>query len=71
MLWKKKYDRALKLTQERAQEREQKLEKNDISGELEKGDLLAMLIAGFLVLWPAGLVALLIVAAAGYFFIAR
>ena len=71
VLWKKKYERALKLTQERAQEREQKLDKNDISEELEKGDLLAMLISGFLVLWPAGLVVLLLVAAAGYFFFMR
>ncbi len=72
MIFRKRTERALKYSREQAEKRDALSgEKEDLSKELEKGDLLAMLIAGFVVLWPAALVVLAIIAAAGYFFLVR
>ena len=38
---------------------------------MEKGDTLAMIIAGLITILPAALVTLVILAAAGYFFVMR
>ena len=37
----------------------------------EKGDLFAMIVAAFAVLWPIVLIVLVVLALAGYFFIVR
>ncbi len=47
------------------------LEDENLADKLEKNDALAMIISGLLVILPAALIALLIVSAAGYFFVVR
>ena len=69
MIFQGKYDRAMKRLKE--QKAGSAREDTELSQNMEKGDLPAMLISALIVLLPAALVALGIVVAAGYFFIVR
>jgi len=42
-----------------------------LSQEMEKGDLFAMVVAAFAVLWPVVLVVLVFICLVGYFFVVR
>ena len=71
MIFRSKYDKQIKHIQEKNAGRERAYDRDDVQNIMEKGDLPAMIISAMLVILPVALVFLLIVAAAGYFFIAR
>ena len=71
MIFRSKYDKQIKHIQEKNEGREKAYDRDDVQNVMEKGDLPAMIISAMLVILPVALVFLLIVAAAGYFFIAR
>ncbi len=72
MLFNGKINRALDFLREK--NKDQKKRDKDYStyaNELEKGDLLAMILAALIVIVPVALVVLLAIAAIGYFFMVR
>lgn len=71
MIFRSKYDKQIQNIQEKNKGRERAYDRDDVQNVMEKGDLPAMIISAMLVILPVALVFLLIVAAAGYFFIAR
>jgi len=72
LTFKNSVKRALEwLRSDKERRREQETENVDMSTQLEKGDIPAMLISALLVILPAALVALLILAAFGWFFFMR
>ena len=82
MIFQSKMDRANQFSQEQNAKRREKeapdvylpgedgeLPEVCLQDEMEKGDLFAMIVAGFLTIWPAVLVVLGVLMLAGYFFI--
>ena len=67
MIFQVKYDRAMKRLKE--QKSGAPGEDTELSQNMEKGDLAAMLISALIVILPVALAALGILAAVGYFFI--
>ena len=71
MIFRSKYDKQIQNIQEKNKGRERAYDRDDMHNVMEKGDLPAMIISAMLVILPVALVVLLIVSAAGYFFVAR
>jgi len=71
MIFQRKYDRALNNVKEKNAGSPKALEDEELSNKLEKGDVSAMIISALLVIVPAALLFLLIVAGVGFFFVAR
>lgn len=71
MIFQRKYERAMKHLKEQTGESPKALEEENLADKLEKNDALAMIISGLIVILPVALVVLLIVSAAGYFFVVR
>lgn len=71
MIFQRKYERAMKHLKEQSGESPKALEEENLADKLEKNDALAMIISGLIVILPVALVVLLIVSAAGYFFVVR
>lgn len=71
MIFRSKYDKQIQNIQEKNKGRERAYDRDDVQNIMEKGDLPAMIISAMLVILPVALVVLLIVSAAGYFFVAR
>lgn len=71
MIFERKFERALKHMNEQTGESPKALEDENLSDKLEKNDALAMIISGLIVILPVALVVLLLVSAAGYFFVVR
>lgn len=72
MLFQSKIDRAFKRHHDENGETEEEIKKQKDEGlELEKGDLLALMISAFGVIVPVVLVVLLVIAVIGYFFFFR
>ncbi len=71
MIFRSKYDKQIQNIQEKNKGRERAYDRDDVQNVMEKGDLPAMIISAMLVILPVALVVLLIVSAAGYFFVAR
>lgn len=71
MIFQRKYERAMKHLKEQTGESPKALEEENLADKLEKNDALAMIISGLIVILPVALVILLIVSAAGYFFVVR
>ena len=82
MIFQSKIDRAFALMREKNANRRKKnapdvypdapdVPRPELSQEMEKGDLFAMIVAAFAVLWPIVLIVLVVLALAGYFFIVR
>ena len=68
MIFQGKYDRAMKrLKEQSGSARDQ----TELSQNMEKGDLAAMLIAAVIVILPVAILVLGIMALAGYFFVVR
>lgn len=67
-----KINRALDFLREKNKDqKERDKDYSTYAGELEKGDLLAMILAALIVIVPVALVVLLAIAAIGYFFMVR
>ena len=66
-----KYKRARKLQQERIEQNRSPEQNIDFKSQLEKGDIPAMIIAAFITILPVAILVLVVIAAAGYFFIMR
>ena len=74
ILFERKFERARKLQKEKNAARQSDCngrEALELTDVMEKGDTLAMIIAGLITILPAALVTLVILAAAGYFFVMR
>ena len=74
ILFERKFERARKLQTEKNAARQSDCngrEDLELTDVMEKGDTLAMIIAGLITILPAALVTLVILAAAGYFFVMR
>jgi len=71
VIFQRKYERAMKHLKEQTGESPKALEEENLADKLEKNDALAMIISGLIVILPVALVILLIVSAAGYFFVVR
>lgn len=74
ILFERKFERARKLQKEQNEARKSDCTGRDdleLTDVMEKGDTLAMIIAGLITILPAAIVTLAILAAAGYFFIMR
>ena len=69
MIFQGKYDRAMKHLREKKAGSAR--EETELSQNMEKGDLAAMLIAAVIVILPVALIVLGIMAVAGYFFVVR
>ncbi len=70
MIFERRYEKQMKRLQELNAERNVHDVKDDSLGNLvEKGDVLAMILSALIVILPVCLLVLLIVSAAGYFFV--
>ena len=74
ILFERKFERARKFQREQNEARKSDCTGRDdleLTDVMEKGDTLAMIIAGLITILPAAIVTLVILAEAGYFFIMR
>lgn len=71
MIFQSKFDRSIKLQKEKNAGRESALEDTELAQKIEKGDTTALVLSALLVIVPVTLIALVVIAAAGYFFIIR
>ncbi len=71
MIFQRKYERARNLQKERLGGETPALEDEDLESKLEKGDTLALILSALITVLPVALLFLLVVVAAGYFFIVR
>lgn len=74
ILFERKFERARKLQKEKNAARRSDCNGRDdleLTDVMEKGDTLAMIVAGLITILPAAIVTLAILAAAGYFFVVR
>ena len=70
MLFRKKLEGGLNALTEK-NHKDEGPERPPLKSSMEKGDLFAMIVAAFAVLWPIVLIVLVVLALAGYFFIVR
>ena len=73
--FERKYERARKLTRERASQGKLPADPDrpepELEDVMEKGDMFAMIISALLTILPVALVVLVLLSLAGYFFIVR
>ncbi|HNZ63846.1 MAG TPA: hypothetical protein PKH23_05930 [Bacillota bacterium] len=71
MIFRSKYERAVKYQKEKMKDIEKASENTDIENVIEKGDKRAMIIAALVTILPICAVLIILMALVGYFFIAR
>lgn len=71
MIFQGKFDRLIKRQQEKNTGRGKALEDTELEQKIEKGDTFAIILSALIVIVPAALIFLSLVAAAGYFFLIR
>ena len=71
MIFQRKYDKQMENLKAQNAGSSKALEDDELANKLEKGDVPAMIIAALIVIVPAALVFLLLVAGVGFFFVAR
>ena len=71
MIFQRKYDKQMENLKAQNAGSSKALEDDELANKLEKGDVPAMIIAALIVIVPAALVFLLLVAGIGFFFVAR
>ena len=69
MIFQRKYERAMKHLKEQTGDSPKALEDENLADKLEKNDALAMILSALIVIVPAALIVLLIVAGVGYFWV--
>ena len=68
MIFQGRYEKARSLLKERMKGRKRAVDEDDLESQLEKNDMLAMILSALLVFIPAALIVLGILALAGYLF---
>ena len=68
MIFQGRYEKARALLKERMEGRKRAVDEDDLESQLEKNDMLAMILSALLVFIPAALIVLGILALAGYLF---
>ncbi|MBQ8161378.1 MAG: hypothetical protein IJ083_11620 [Clostridia bacterium] len=71
MIFQGRFDRARKLQKEQQEGKDLAFENENLEGQLEKNDTLALILSALLVFVPAALIVLGLISLIGYFFLVR